>query len=86
MQAIENERFPGLDQYGYGSFQQESTMPIVDRQISATQAKWTEVVAVAGARRLVWSRPAGTRYLVSGPNHTSIYNDQAQACAETVAA
>lgn len=76
---VMNDRFPGLDSWAYGDFRQEKTMPVVDRKISATQAKWPEVQAVPGACRLIWSRPAGTRYLVRGANHTAIYNDAVAA-------
>lgn len=59
---IIEERFPGLDYYGYGDYRPEKTMPVVDRKVSATQAKWPEVAAIKGACRLVWARPAGTSY------------------------
>lgn len=73
---ILKERFPGIDQCAYGAWREEKTMPVVDRKITATQAKWPEVLAVPNAHRLVWSRPAGTRYLKRAPNHKAIYNDQ----------
>ena len=73
--AIENERFPGLSHYAYGNYCQEKTRPVLDRQISAAQARWPEVVAIPGARRLIWARPAGTQYLVRGANHKSVYAD-----------
>jgi len=72
-----DERFPGIDSYGYGAYRPESTMPCVDRKVSATQAKWPEVAAVPDACRLVWARPAGSRYMVRGENHKSRYNDEA---------
>lgn len=62
--AIINERFPGLHHAGYGEFWPETYRPVIYRQISATQAKWPEVMAVPGAQRLIWSRPAGSRYLI----------------------
>ena len=63
---LKNERFPGLDQSSYGEWRKEKTAPIVDRKISASQMKWPEVKAVAGAMRLIWARPAGTEYFKSG--------------------
>jgi len=62
------DRFPHLDRNGYGSYRPESTVPAVDRKVSATQAKWAEVIAVPNAARLIWARPAGTRYLVRAEN------------------
>lgn len=73
--TVINERFPNLDSFAYGNYRQEKTMPVVDRKVSASQSKWPEVVAVPNAARLIWSRPAGTRYLIRQPNHTDIYND-----------
>lgn len=73
---VTQERFPGLNGWGYGAYRRENTMPVVDRKVSPIQAKWPEVMAVKGACRLVWARPAGTRYLVKGPNHSAIYNDE----------
>jgi len=70
------ERFPGLCDLAYGNWREEKTMPVVHRQISATQAKWPEVMAVPDAKRLVWARPIGTRYYVRGPNHTHILNPE----------
>ena len=78
---IIDERFPNIDCYAYGSYRAEKTMPVVDRKISPAQAKWSEVMAVPNAYRLIWSRPIGTRYLVRGPNHTSIYNDTSKIAA-----
>ena len=78
---VMDERFPGLDWCGYGEYRQESTMPVLARKISDTQAKWPEVQAVPGATYLIWARPVGTRYLVRGPNHKSVYNDQAEIAA-----
>lgn len=62
-------RFPGLDPYAYGNWREEKTMPVVDRKISATQAKWTEVLAVPNACRLIWARPLGTAYYVRGEDY-----------------
>lgn len=59
---IQAERFPDLDHYAYGEWREEKTEPIVDRKISAAQAKWPEVQAIAGAARLIWARPEGTPY------------------------
>lgn len=73
------ERFPGLNTWAYGEYREERTMPILDRKISETQSRWPEVQAVAGARRLIWARPAGTRYLVKGENYKAVYNDHAAA-------
>lgn len=59
---ILQERFPDIDMYAYGAWREEKTLPVVDRKISASQAKWTEVQAVPNAYRLIWARPAGTAY------------------------
>ena len=59
---ILEERFPDIDMYAYGAWREEKTLPVVDRKISASQAKWPEVQAVPNAYRLIWSRPAGTAY------------------------
>ena len=75
VRAVMEERFPALDTWAYGAFRQASTPPVVDRKISATQAKWPEVAAIKNARRLIWSRPVGSRYLQKGPNHTAVWND-----------
>lgn len=73
------ELFPNLDPYAYGDYREEKTMPVLDRKISATQANWPECRAVANAYRLIWARPAGTRYLVRGANHKAVYADMAAA-------
>jgi len=73
---ISDERFPGLDWCGYGDYRPEKTMPVLARKISESQAKWPEVQAIEGATYLIWARPVGTRYLVRGTNHKSIYNDE----------
>lgn len=59
---IRDARFPDLDAYAYGDFRRFRTMPIVDRKISETQARWPEVQAVPGALRLIWARPEGSEY------------------------
>lgn len=57
------ERFPGLWQYGYGEYSKWGNFsPVLSRKISETQARWPEVAAIPGARRLIWARPAGTPY------------------------
>lgn len=71
---IADDRFPNLDTYAYGAYRQESTLPVVDRKISATQARWPEVLAVPNAARLIWARPSGTRYLIRGENHQAVYS------------
>lgn len=68
-----HDRFPNIDHYAYGQFRQEKTMPVVDRKVTDTQAKWPEVAAVAGALRLVWARPKGSGYWVKGENHKPVY-------------
>lgn len=78
---ITDERFPGIDYYGYGAWREEKYFPVLDRKPSATQLKWPEVVAVPNACRLIWARPAGTRYLVKGPNHKAVYNDAQKEAA-----
>lgn len=57
-----DERFPGIDTWAYGDYRAEKTLPVLDRKVSPTQAKWSEVAAMAGAYRLVWARPVGTTY------------------------
>ena len=81
MQEVINDRFPGLDSYGYGDWRIEKLSPILDRQVSASQLKWAEVQAVPGAIRLIWARPKGTRYLVTDPVNKwgQVYNDQIPA-------
>lgn len=74
-ERITEERFPGLDHWAYGNYREEKYMPVLDRKISDTQRKWPEVAAIPNAARLIWARPAGTRYLVKGPNHKAVYND-----------
>lgn len=69
-----DDRFPGIDHYAYGAWREEKYFPVLDRKISATQAKWPEVAAVPNACRLIWARPAGTRYLIRGENHKAVYN------------
>jgi hypothetical protein len=71
------ERFPGIDSWAYGNYREEKYFPVLDRKISPSQAKWDEVKAVPNAARLIWARPAGTRYLKRGPNHKAVYSDQA---------
>lgn len=78
---IQDERFPGLDWTGYGDYREEKMQPVVDRKISDTQARWPEVAAIAGARRLIWSRPAQTEYIVRGPNSTHIRTTHTAAAA-----
>lgn len=73
LDRICDERFPGLSWLGYGEWRREKTMPIVDRAISSTQQKWPEIVAVKGAQRLIWARPASTPYLVAAPGHKTVY-------------
>lgn len=75
VRRIRDERFPGLDAHYYGDYRPEKTMPIVERKANDTQLKWSEVAAVKGARRLIWARPAGTRYLMRGPNYKPVWND-----------
>lgn len=60
------ERFPGIDPWQYGEWRPFKQLPVLDRKVSASQAKWPEVVAVPGAFRLVWARPAGTAYARKG--------------------
>ena len=81
VRAIRDERFPNLDGHAYGPYRQANTMPVVDRKISPTQAKWPEVMAVKNARRLIWARPAGSRYLVNGPNYKAVWSDAEQIAA-----
>lgn len=69
------ERFPNIDTWAYGNYRQEKTLPVVDRKISESQSRWTEVAAIPNANRLVWARPAGARYLIRGADHKAIYND-----------
>jgi hypothetical protein len=71
------ERFPGLDSYGYGVYRDARTMPVLDRKVNASQAKWSEVAAVPGACRLVWARPVGTRYVMRAPDHKNVWSDAA---------
>ena len=71
---ILDDRFPGIDRYAYGAWRQEKTMPVVDRKINSTQAKWSEVVVVPGAIRLIWSRPIGSPYYVRGADHKAVLN------------
>jgi hypothetical protein len=75
LDRICNERFPGVDSYGYGQYREGTIFPVIDRKISPSQAKWPEVQAVPNAFRLIWSRPVGSRYLLRGPNHKSVWND-----------
>jgi hypothetical protein len=70
------ERFPGLDTYSYGEYREAKAMPVLDRKVSDSQAKWAEVQAVPGAFRLVWARPVGSRYLMRGPNHSCVWTVQ----------
>lgn len=76
-----DERFPGLTWLAYGDWREEKTMPVVDRAISDTQAKWPEVQAVKGAQRLIWARPIGTPYFVAGANHKNVYTHTVQKLA-----
>ena len=69
------ERFPGLDLYGYGRWRQASTVPVLDRKLSPAQTGWPEVVAVPDAFRLVWARPAGSRYIVRCSGLSSVWSD-----------
>ena len=78
---VSDERFPGLYWNGYGAWRTEKTMPVVERSISDTQGDWPEVKKISGARTLIWARPVGTRYLVAGPNHTTVYADTLAASA-----
>ena len=68
---IIDERFPNLDHYSYGQFRPGDILPVVDRKISDSQAKWPEVQAVPNAYRLVWARPEHTEYYVS-VDHKSV--------------
>ena len=57
------ERFPDLDSFAYGGYGRAGKLrPVLDRKVSASQAKWPEVQAVPGAYRLVWALPAGSSY------------------------
>lgn len=83
IERVTNERFPDLDHWAYGNWREEKYLPVLDRKVSASQSKWAEVAAVPNACRLIWARPAGSRYLMRGPNHKAVYNDAVTAKATT---
>lgn len=70
---VMDERFPDLTWIGYGEWRHEKRMPVLDLAISDSQSRWDEVIAVKGAQRLIWARPAGTDYLVQNDDRKVVY-------------
>lgn len=77
-----DERFPGLETWAYGEWREGKMLPVLDRKVSASQAKWPEVAAVPNAYRLVWARPRGSKYLVRGLDRKNTWTTH---CVEATA-
>jgi hypothetical protein len=76
VRLVTNQRFPGLDMYGYGEWRDEANAPVIAQHATESQNKWPEVAAVEGDAYIIWSRPAGIRYITKCGLHNRkpIYN------------
>lgn len=81
---LQEERFPGLDQWGYGAqFRDAKHNPVNIQAASESQAKWEEVIAINEEFPrdcyLVWARPAGTRYILKASGFSNDYKTKRPA-------
>ena len=67
-------RFPGISTYAYGNWRPEKYLPVLDRKVTNSQAKWAECQSLdTEPFRMVWARPEGTKYLRYNAEHQVEY-------------